>query len=110
MNLQQAVDMVRHLRPGQRVAVDRRELEFGVLVDGFKPEDRVLENITGSAYEFIHYEHFPTRRIVFERLPKPLTGDDGVYSYVSPDRREYYDRTIGGLYKRNDKPYGAGRT
>lgn len=106
MNLQQLVEFVSHLRPGEWCQVHPREFDFdGGPLDGFKPWDRVLENIVGSAYEFSCEENFETRMIEFHRLEKPLAGDDGVQSYVSPDRREYYDRLIGGLYKRNAKPY-----
>lgn len=100
MKLQPLIDLVQRLKPGEHVVIDPREFDFRTDLFGeFSPADWVLENIVGSAYEFRYYEHFPTRHVVFERLPKPLDGT--LYSYVSPDRRDFFRQRPDGLYERN---------
>lgn len=96
MNLRQLVELVSSLRPGEQIEIDTFEFEVPTLEE-FTPPDRVLENIVGSAYEFRYHKPPMRRVIVFERLPKPLEND--LYSYVSPDRLEWYRKRIDGLYE-----------
>lgn len=102
MRLEYAVEDVKRLEPGWKRAFDRRELsEIGIYeYNGatFTPADRILENVVGSAYEFLYYHCPVTRDVIFERLMKPL--DNGLLTYVSPDRRRLYRQRPTGFYER----------
>lgn len=66
---------------------------------GFTAADRILENIVGSAYEWCYFQHgYSRHEIIFHRLKERIT-EPGVFSYVSPDRKDYYDLLPGGLYR-----------
>lgn len=92
------VRVVKRLQPGQKIAL--ADMEFGFPDDamGFSWADRVLENIVGSAYEY-YYDKANERRVtIFGRLAERIR-ETGVFSYVSPDRKDYYDLLPGGLYR-----------
>lgn len=96
-----SVDAVRRLKPGWRILLDLRSVRLAGFAHNdadFTVADRILENIVGSAYEFRYYEDYPSCGTVFERLMKPR--EDGLLSYVSPDRRDFYDKQPNGLYRR----------
>ncbi len=83
------------LRPGQEITVCCRVLEdlYSPMHHNgatFTPADRVLENIVGSSCEYGYCNNLHDRTVTFFRLSEPLR--DGRLSYVSPDRREYYNR------------------
>lgn len=61
----------------------------------WSPCDQVLEKIAGSAFEFKAWENMQGD-FVFERLRKPLR--DGSRTYVSPDRRHFFNEPICGIY------------
>lgn len=83
---------VTSLQPGQRIDVDAHFCR--------DMEDHVMEGIMGSAYEY-GYTRLPERDIVrFWRLKKPLKTESGLRTYVSPDRRHFYDFD-GRFYRRN---------
>ena len=95
--------------PGQELRVTQRELQrigesslLGPLIGEGNTADRVLENIIGSSYEYGYREDLLTRDVVFYRLNRPL--EDGRRTYVSPDRREYFERGPDGTYTRNAVP------
>lgn len=58
----------------------------------WSPTDRIMENIVGSAYEFVARDRPMTGNVVFERLRTPLSDDDERQTYVSPDRRDRFRR------------------
>lgn len=85
---------VARLKPGQQIKVSCnviRDCEppssFARISQETEP-DRILESITGSAYEFWYEEDPIDGNFLFGRLNKPLT--DGRRTYVSPDRRHYF--------------------
>jgi hypothetical protein len=98
-----AVHAVRSLKPGQRIDIDLRHVRRNTLADDFTTADWIMENIVGSAYEFSYWYNYRNRTTTFERLPKPLEGDE--QTYVSPDRRHWFDVGADGLYRR--KPANA---
>lgn len=97
-----ALSAVKSLLPGQSVQVNLRELEWdfpyrrhnGAV---FTPPDNLLESVVGSSYEYGYSVNFMDRTVTFFRLEKPLE-QDGVFSYVSPDRRHHY-RFDGRLFR-----------
>lgn len=106
MNLQQAVDFVSHLRPGEKCVIHPMELNFpGYEYNGarFTPADCVLEKIVGSSYEFSWRNHLYNREIQFERLKKPLPSESRLRTYVSPDRLDYFRMRTDGLYELIEK-------
>lgn len=92
---------VARLKPGQCLAICERELalcepssalaQFAFALDRRGSiEDRILEGIVGSSFEF-SYERDPQKRVVvFCRLAHPL--DDGRRASVSPDRAHFYTK------------------
>ena len=106
MKREYLIEDVRRLRPGEMLEVDWHLLDFPSYEHNgatFTPQDQMLENIPGSAYEFCWHQNYRTRGIIFERLVKTLPGDDGVVSYVSPDRVDFYDKLPSGLYRLKQK-------
>jgi hypothetical protein len=93
-----AVHAVCSLKPGQRIDIDLRHVRRNSLADDFTTADWIMENIVGSAYEFLYYQSPHKCATTFERLLKPLEGDE--QSYVSPDRRHWFDAGVDGLYRR----------
>lgn len=96
---------VGNLHPGEAIEVSQHLLqeagsarltgEWGPL---WSPVDRIMEKIVGSSYDIIYHENIRTGNVTFERLPEPLSIDDGRRSYVSPDRREKYGFTRTGVF------------
>lgn len=100
--------MVKRLKPGQQICffkyvLDTTPEERGLRMlagafstrDYWTVPDRVLEKIVGAAYEYGYFEEHPAKaepRVVFFRLSRPLPGDGDLRSYVSPDRRDYFEQ------------------
>ncbi len=63
--------------------------------------ERILENVVGSAYEIFTYEDPMTRNVIFYRLTeedvKALVSDGG-RTFVSPDRRDRFERRGAYFY------------
>jgi hypothetical protein len=75
-------------------------MDAGRLLDntyGFPLQDYVLEHIVGSSYEFGYTEDPMTGDVTYFRLKEPL--NDGRLSYVSPDRRHLFRKSIDGTYE-----------
>ncbi len=87
------------LRKGERIRICRHELREHVQPPpGFTAADWILEQIIGSAYEFMARYDDKSGDVIFDRLAEPLAAEDGSLTYVSPDRRHFYDRDIRGIY------------
>ena len=92
---------VERLEPGKWIVVswaldDLPEIQHNGAM--FTPADRVLENIVGSAYEFSYWQDPENGSVVFHRRSEPVKG--ALRTYVSPDRRDFYDVQVDGLYVR----------
>lgn len=89
-NLQYLSRLVGRLKPGHAITISHdamREVSgFEHNGGAFTPADRILENVVGSAYEFLYTEHPFTRDVTFFRLAAPVEYGQ---AYVSPDRREF---------------------
>ena len=95
---------VASLKPGQQITIAFREVEDAFPSQSpWTPPERLLENIIGSSYEFSFSINPMNREVTFSRREKPLT-EDGLLTYVSADRKQYYNFN-GFYYRRNDKPY-----
>lgn len=95
---------VASLKPGQQITIGFREVEDAFPAQSpWTPPERLLENIIGSSYEFSFSINPMNREVTFSRREKPLT-EDGLLTYVSADRKQYYSFN-GFYYRRNDKPY-----
>ena len=95
---------VASLKPGQQITIAFREVEDAFPSQSpWTPPERLLENIIGSSYEFSFSINPMNREVTFSRREKPLT-EDGLLTYVSADRKQYYSFN-GFYYRRNDKPY-----
>lgn len=95
MNLEVAVNAVQSLRPGMSIEFTRRELKdigpaFPTVFPEFTPEDWILENIVGSAYEFSYRLHLERDSVKFSRRATPLPSNSTRKTYVSPDKRHLY--------------------
>lgn len=87
------------LPKGGRISFSRCEIRQHVEPPaGYTPADWILENIVGSAWEFIDRVEDKSGDVIFDRLENQLP-DDGSRTYVSPDRRYLYDRDIRGIYQ-----------
>lgn len=103
MNIHFIVSQIQSLKPGHYMTVSGdilREaaprsplLGFGGPV--LSPCELALEKIVGSAFEFRAWED-ERGNYVFERLKTPLR--DGLRTYVSPDRLQYYNGPFAGIY------------
>lgn len=95
---------VASLKPGQQITIGFREVEDAFPAQPpWTPPERLLENIVGSSYEFSFSINPMNREVTFSRREKPLT-EDGLLTYVSADRKQYYNFN-GSYYRRNNKPY-----
>ena len=96
---------VASLKPGQQITIAFREVEDAFPSQSpWTPPERLLENIVGSSYEFSFSINPMNREVTFSRRENPLTEEDGLLTYVSADRKQYYNFN-GFYYRRNDKPY-----
>jgi len=85
------IDLVASLKPGETVEIDEREFALGGQQlreyehNGavFTVPDVILENISGSAWEWWYYRVPGSRSVRFCRLERPSE----IAVYVSPDRR-----------------------
>ena len=92
------LDRVCYLLPGKCLKVSRHELQREVRPPhGFSEADWVLEQLPGSAYSIIANEDAKTGDVLFTRVSVGLP-DDGSRTYVSPDRRDFYERDLRGIY------------
>lgn len=89
--------ILRDMRPGQCLEISMRELYDVPAPPGWNPAEWLLEGIVGSAYEYKLEEMPWSQRVRYTRLEKPLDGD--LMAYVSPDRRDYYERTMDGFWR-----------
>lgn len=96
--LQMLREQVEQLKPGQRLEVAREIMMFPTMPP-WTPADEVLEGIVGSAYEFYYYKTLETGNIVFCRKEKPYSSNEGLRSYVSPDRLHYVRKVCDGRYE-----------
>lgn len=94
------LDTVAALRPGESVAIGYREAEM--CSPSGNIGDAILEMIIGSGYEFYYNEN--PYSITFSRLPEPLTSE--YRTYVSPDQRRYFTKS-GNLYHPNGTARGG---
>jgi len=96
MKLHTAIQWVRNLPPGKEINIDTRLIKCNP-GNGFTVADRILENIVGSSYEYFYVYNYRLRTTMFGRRTKPTEED--FCTYVSPDRRDYYEQLPNGLYK-----------
>lgn len=96
--LQFIVREVERLSPGQCITISRFVLMdirstsfFDLFGSSFDPVDRIMENVVGSSYSIQVHRNDMKRTVTFERLKKPLDPNSGILTYVSPDRRDYYN-------------------
>lgn len=94
---------LQEMRPGQCLRLSAsvlKDLSHGMFENpyGFDKRDFVLEHIVGSSYEYGWREDHGTGDTIYFRLKKPLSN--GERSYVSPDRRDRYERGFDGIYRR----------
>lgn len=102
-----AAKIISKMKPGESYTVPWQELmtieidsRIAYPIDNvynFPIQDWILEHIIGSAYEFGYYEDVVYDRIIFFRLKEPL--NDGRLAYVSPDRRDRYNKNMHGIYE-----------
>lgn len=64
---------------------------------GWTEAEWVMENITGSAYEFRFHTDRMTGDVRFERLRQPL--EDGRRTFVIPDRRHRAKQDADGYWQ-----------
>lgn len=108
MNIYDLAKDIGRISPGQRITVSRFVLDkvappaplVGFGGPTWTPPERVMENIVGSAYEFLFWTEPESGNVVFQRLREPLK--DGSRTYVSPDRREHYKLGTDGRYWPNN--------
>jgi hypothetical protein len=104
--LQWIIDLVSLLKPGGSTVISRVSFTpwgstvYDLLenVLGGTAADRVLENIVGSSYTHRYVLEDSTVR--YFRLHTALP--DGVWGYVSPDKRHHFTVRADGLYQRRD--------
>lgn len=94
MQLSLLIHRVASLKPGQQIDIPLGEMRLA------SPDD-VLENIVGSAYEYSYQNIDYTGVVRFRRREKPLSPyhEDGLWTYVSPDRRHLYHQRPDGLFE-----------
>lgn len=91
MNYHEVAKEIQRLQPGQQCRVSRHALsQLGV------PIERILENIVGSAYEYLVENDYETGDCLFRRLDAPL--DDGRRTFVSADRLALFRKGSDGYY------------
>jgi hypothetical protein len=84
--LERICRIVSKMKEGEHFCVDKFELrdiqgfEYNDAI--FKPADRVLGNIMGSAYKFSWDDSFDGRAVIFHRHK-----ENGTIYYTDPDRR-----------------------
>lgn len=97
---------VKNLKPGESVDVSNLLLRsFGFRdYNGavFSPADNVLEKIIGSSYSLGYQENFHKDSTTFYRLKESLENTP-YWSYVSPDRRQHYERYGLMLWRHKEK-------
>lgn len=101
MSLEYLRQQVKAMRPGDEMQFARDLLMIPV-PPPWSPADWILEGICGSAYEFSHRRNEITGNVIFRRRKKPLIGNDGLRTYVSADRRQYYQQRFDGLWERKE--------
>lgn len=96
--LQCFVREVERIPPGQCITISRFALMdirsasvFDLFGSSFDPVDRIMENVIGSSYSIVVHRNDMKRTVTFERLKEPLDPSSGMLTYVSPDRRDYYN-------------------
>jgi hypothetical protein len=94
---------VKLLSWGERLEVSMSVLKDVACDPGFSPADMIMESIAGSAYTFAYYEKPESGNVVFHRLDSDVAPlQDGLRSYVSPDRRHLFAQLPNGLWKFKD--------
>lgn len=103
MNEYQLAAVVMRLAPGENICFPEHMFSRVAMLPGYdNPYDRVMENVVGSAFEFEYWVEPVMRHVYFRRLPKPL--DNGLRTYVSPDRRQYFKLVDSNRWAKNDLP------
>lgn len=92
---------VSRLQPGESLTISGLVLRDIETISGWTVADSIMENIIGSAYDIAYSENPATQDIMFSRLNKPK--NDGLRTYVSPDRRHWFNRRTDGLWEPNVK-------
>lgn len=95
--------LVTNLKPGFAITIAREELKtirHMQLVGPFGPDwnavDQIMEKVVGSSYTIRTHENHMTGAVTFERLRQPSADRR---TYVSPDRRELFEREFDGFYR-----------
>lgn len=106
MKIEEIRSVLRRMQPGQEFCFPAycfRLVEYGFRenIYRFDPRDWILEGIVGSAYEYGYREDLFNGDTIYFRLAEPLT--DGRRTYVSPDRRDRFDKDFRGFYSLKKK-------
>ena len=93
---------VRSMKPGEWLTIDLDSVDGNQLVAPWReghwtPCDLILEEIVGSGYEWSWERDVTKECIIFKRRDRPT--EEGLRTYVSPDRAHYYKRLPSGLYQ-----------
>lgn len=105
MNIKVLVGMVRALAPGKELTLNLNTIENSIAPRNLTPDglwnaaDQVLEKVVGSAFEYGYRTDPTNRKLTFFRLPQPLPADGDTRTFVSPDRRHYFDIGADGFYR-----------
>lgn len=91
---------INRLTPGSALVIPQVVLLDVACIPGYTPTETLMENIVGSAYSIRTFWDPISGDTTFMRL----FGDppDGCRTYVSPDRREFFQLRPDGFYERTN--------
>ena len=85
------------LKPGQQIRIAKATLMQVWHPVDWTAAEWVMESIVGAAYEYEMIDDPATGDVTFRRLAEPLK--DGSRTYVSPDRRDGFERGKDGYWR-----------
>ena len=93
---------VSSMKPGEWLTIDLDSVDGNGRVAPWReghwtPCDLILEGIVGSGYEWSWERDLFKSSITFRRRERPT--EEGLRTYVSPDRTHHYQRLPSGLYR-----------
>lgn len=106
MNPYEAAALVNRLKPGQWLSIEPAELDYKPAPEWFpialrKPEEIILDNVIGSAYEIRFWIDLPTGRYFFERLKEPLRN--GWRTRVDRYQAPYFEQDVSGFFRPKER-------
>ena len=96
--IQYLTDAVKQMKPGQEMQF-ARDLMNGAAPPPWTVPDWILEGIMGAAYEYSWRRDEVTGNIIFRRREMPFTTEQGLRTYVAPDRMHYVTKRHDGVYE-----------